>query len=160
MANATRLDEYASAQRDARIVELRAQRVPFREIADELGIHTSRVHQIWQDILQRIPAAHLDRHREEERELADAAARDLLDIIRKPGATDSSRIRAWEVMCKWAERKSRLLGLDAPVRRELEITDTTGWEYQLRASLEEDDRALRAAKAITVDCTVVSDDGD
>lgn len=160
MSRVTQIDEYKAAQRDARIVELRAQRVPFREIAEELGIHTSRAHQLWQNILERIPAAHLDRHREEERELADDAIRDLLAIIRKPTATDSSRIRAWEVAAKWAERKSRLLGLDAPVRRELEITDTTGWEYQLRASIEEDDRAARATAALTVGYTIEHDDAD
>lgn len=148
------IDEYKSAQRDARIVELRAQRVPFREIGEELGISHVRVHQLWNDILTRIPAAHLDRHREEERELADNAVADLLKIVRDGDTTTGNRIRAWEVAAKWAERKSRLLGLDAPVKRELEITDTTGWEYQLRASVEEDERAARAARALTVDYTI------
>jgi hypothetical protein len=150
MSQVTRIDEYANAKRDARIVELRAQRVPFREIADELGISRQRVQQLWDAILIRIPAAHLDRHREEERELADDAVRDLLDIIRDPEATHGARTRAWEVACKWSERKSRLLGLDAPVRRELEITDTTGWEYQMRAAIAETERELHTARTIAI----------
>lgn len=150
-------DELAIARREARIVELRSQRVPFREIAKELGISHQRVQQIWSDVLERIPAAHLDRHRQEEQELADTAVADLLDIIKDPTATHGSRIRAWEVAAKWAERKSRLLGLDAPQKRELEITDTSNWEFQMRAAIAEAERELRTQQAIEASYTEAED---
>jgi len=151
------MDDYASAQRDARIVELRAQRVSFREIAEELGVSRQRVHQLWTDILDRIPSAHLDKYRQEERELADHAVRDLLSIIKDPTATHGSKIRSWEVMCKWSERRSRLDGLDAPVRRELEISDTTGWEFRMRAVIEQTERELKVERAIEASYTEEDD---
>jgi hypothetical protein len=151
-------DELALAQREARIAELRSQRVPFREIAKELDISHQRVHTIWRNLLERIPTAHLDRYRDEERELCDDAARDLLTLIRDPQATPSNRVRAWEVLAKWAERKSRLLGLDAPIRRELEISDTGSWEHRMRAVIAEEERALRAERALEASCTEEEDD--
>jgi hypothetical protein len=140
------MDEITTAQREALIAERRAQRVPFHEIARELGISRQRVQQIWNTTLDRIPAAHLDQHREEERELADDAIRDLLRRIHDPNTSTNSAVRAWEVACKWAERKSRLLGLDAPVRREVEITDTSSWEYEMRQAIAETERELRATR--------------
>jgi hypothetical protein len=151
-------DELAAARRDARIVELRAQRVPFAEIARELKISRQRVHQLWSDILDRIPAAHLDKFRQEERELADHAVRDLLTIISDPTATHGSRIRSWEVMVKWAERRARLDGLDAPLRREIEIHDTSGWEYQLRATVAQGERELRTQRALEASFTEEEND--
>jgi len=157
-ARAAQINEYDSAKRDARIVELRSQRVPFREIAAELGVSHVRVQQLWKRILQEIPAAHLDEYRQEAAELADDATRRLLEICDDPTASHSTKIRALEVMVKWSERLARLRGEDAPVRRELEITDTTGMEYQLRATIAEGERELRAARALTVDYTVEADD--
>lgn len=160
MGRVVQIDEYESAKRDARIVELRAQRVPFREIAEELNISHVRVQQLWAKILERIPAAHLDRYRQEAAELADDATRRLIEICDDPTASHSTKIRALEVMVKWSERLARLRGEDAPVRREIEVHDTTGWEYQLRASIEENDRVERAANALTVAYTVEANEDD
>lgn len=142
--------QLAHADREARIIELRAKRVSFRDIGQELSISPQRVHQIWNEVRDRIPAAQLAQHREEERELADDAIRDLLQRIHDPATTTGTAIRAWEVACKWAERKSRLLGLDAPVRREIEVTDTSSWEYEMRQAIAETERDLRSHRIIEI----------
>jgi len=46
-----------AAERAVLIVERRADRVPFREIARELGISYQRVHAIYEDTLARVPAS-------------------------------------------------------------------------------------------------------
>jgi hypothetical protein len=52
--------------------------------------------------------------------LIDDAIADLLPVAR-----DHSRVRysveAWGCICRWSERKARLLGLDAPVKKAISI---------------------------------------
>lgn len=141
------MDPVTRQNRAARIVELRAARVPFRDIARELGISHQRCQQIYADTLAKIPVPHVNQHREEEKELADTVVRELLVIARDKSEFASVRVKAYDSLIRMAERKARLLGLDAPVKRELEITDTASWEFQMRQELAQMERDLAMARA-------------
>jgi len=112
-----------AAERELLIIERRADRVPFRTIAAELGISAQRVHQLWRTALVRIPAARLEEHRAEELELYDVAVRELLGLARDSRAGIRSRVEAWNAVRGWAERKAKLLGLDAPKRAAVSVID-------------------------------------
>lgn len=141
------MDPLTTARREALIIERRADRVPFREIAREVGVSHQRCYQIYQAALERIPASRLDEHRQEECEMADTAVRELLDIARNGDVFPGTRVKAWDSICKWSERKAKLLGLDAPQKREIEITDTSSWEFEMRRAIEETERELRTGRA-------------
>jgi hypothetical protein len=102
------------------------------------------VQQIYEAACRKYPVQNLDQHRREEIELADTAANELLDIARNPQVLPGNRIKAWEALCRWSERKARLLGLDAPLRREVEIFDTTSWEIEARAGIRQLEAELAA----------------
>lgn len=138
------MDQYTTAQREALIIERRADRVPYRTIGAELGISGQRVQKIYEAACRKYPVQHLDQHRRDELELTDTAVNELLALARNPQVLAGNRIKAWEAVCRWAERKSRLLGLDAPLRREIEIWDTSTWELEARAGIRQLEAELAA----------------
>jgi len=100
---------------------LRRSRASFDEIGRELGISRQRAWRIYQAALRQIPAASVGDHRVEELALIDDATRDLLLVAKDPSNLLRYRIEAWNGVCRWAERKARLLGLDAPAKRAIEV---------------------------------------
>lgn len=72
--------------------------------------------------LRQIPAAHLHEHRAEELALVDDAIADLMPIARDHNHPRSA-IEAWNAVRGWAERKAKLLGLDAPKQTEVRNID-------------------------------------
>jgi hypothetical protein len=66
------------------------------------------------------PAADLEAIRAEELDLIDAAIRSLLRLARNQSRPRYS-IDAWTEIRGWAERKARLLGLDAPTRHRVQV---------------------------------------
>lgn len=125
-----------AAERRAQVIALRRQRYTFDDIGRALGISRQRAHQLYLDVLRSIPAPDLEAHRAEELELIDDACRGLLKITADAGADVRDRVAAWDVLCKWADRKARLLGLDAPPRIRIEVLD----EEVLQAIAERMDR--------------------
>lgn len=117
--NFTNEPSVETAQKKARVVELRRKRWLWHEIAAEVGCSRQYVKKIYEKALAEIPAGQVDEHRAEELMLIDDAVRNLLEI-----ATDAngehvshrSRIEAWSTIRAWAERKAKLLGLDAPTQ--------------------------------------------
>lgn len=111
-----------AAERRAEVVKLRRQRLTFDAIGKQLGITAQRAFQIYRAALAAVPAQQVDEHRAEELGLIDDAIRDLLDI-----ALDHDRprtaVEAWGQIRGWAERKAKLLGLDAPTRHEVVTLD-------------------------------------
>lgn len=130
----------ATAEVELRIIELRADRQSFRAIAVELGLSHQRVHQLWTRALDRLPAQRLDEHRTEETELADTATRELLEIARDSRSSARTKIEAWSVLRSWAERKAKLLGLDAPTRTQVDVVQI----------LEEQTEVVREAMALAM----------
>jgi hypothetical protein len=83
------------AQKRARVVELRAQRLSFSEIGAEVGLTPQRCGQLYAQALAMIPMRNVDEHRAEAGELADQAVRDLLTIAMDVRAGLRNRIDAW-----------------------------------------------------------------
>lgn len=105
-----------TAERMARIVGLRRARASWRDIADELGLSIARVRELYARALVEAPVAEVDEHRAEELVLYDDAVAELLTIARDAAVSARTRVEAWTSIRGWAERKARLLGLDAPTQ--------------------------------------------
>ena len=110
----------AAAERLADVVALRRQRLTQADIARQLGISQQRVSQLYAQALAEVPAAQVAEHRAEELMLIDDAIADLLPIARDH-TRPRSAVEAWNAIRGWADRKARLLGLDAPARSKVEI---------------------------------------
>lgn len=110
-----------TAEREQIVVERRAARVPFRAIAAELGISLSRAHQIFTEACNRIPAEAVHTIRVESSDLHDRAIRDLLSIAENPQISPRTRVEAWAQVRSFDESHRKLMGADAPVRKEVTI---------------------------------------
>lgn len=110
-----------SRQREALVLQLRADHVPVRVIATQLGISPGRVSQIHQKACSRIPAEALHTIRIESSELAYRAIKDLLGIAENPQVSPRTRAEAWGQVRGWSESLRKLMGADAPQRREISI---------------------------------------
>ena len=110
----------AAAERLADVVALRRQRLTQADIARQLGISQQRVSQLYAQALAEVPAAQVAEHRAEELMLIDDAIADLLPIARDH-TRPRSAVEAWNAIRGWADRKARLLGLDAPARSKVEV---------------------------------------
>ena len=110
----------AHAQRLAEVVALRRQRLTQDEIGRRLGISQQRVSQLYRQALAEVPAFHVEEHRAEEMVLIDDAIADLMPIARDHERPRSA-VEAWNAIRGWAERKARLLGLDAPAQQRVTV---------------------------------------
>ena len=131
MAGTTRADQRLTvAERRARVIALRRNRVSFEDIGRALGISKQRAHQIYIKALAEIPAAEIGEHRAEELTLIDDAIRDLLRLARDH-ARPRTAVEAWNAIRGWSERKAKLLGLDAPSRKAIEVITTEMIEAEI-----------------------------
>lgn len=110
----------AQAERLAEVVALRRQRLTQDEIARRMGISQQRVSQLYRQALAEVPASDVGEHRAEELMLIDDAIANLMPIARDHTRARSA-VEAWNAIRGWAERKARLLGLDAPARQRVEV---------------------------------------
>ena len=142
---------YAAELRQ-RVIQLRRERHTFDEIARELGTSTTRAYNIYRQALALIPAADIEEHRAESLQLIEDQQRTLMGIIERTKhsqprtATESSR-----VMAQWEERKSRLLGMDAPTRNEYKIIP----DDQVEWSIRELERQVGEKRAAAIEAPVV-----
>jgi methylphosphotriester-DNA--protein-cysteine methyltransferase len=105
-----------TAHAAVRIVELRRQRATWPDIAKAMGMTSSNVRKLYNRALAEIPAQHIDEHRAEELTLIDDATANLMGMALDEKVSHRSRIEAWNSIRAWAERKAKLLGLDAPTQ--------------------------------------------
>lgn len=112
---AHKLTNEEAAIRKARIVELRRQRRPWDAIGAEFDISAPRAYRIYREALAERPVAQVDEHRAEETELVDLAVRRLMGIAVNPQVSPRTQVEAWNAVRGFAERKAKLLGLDAPM---------------------------------------------
>jgi hypothetical protein len=122
-------DQVTAAERRARVVELRRRRLSFVEIGREMGVTGQRAFAIYREALAAIPAQQVEEHRAEELALIDQAIRDLLPLAENHERPRSA-IEAWNAIRGWAERKAKLLGLDAPARVEVLTLDAIDAEIR------------------------------
>jgi hypothetical protein len=132
------------AERRAQVVQMRRARMSFAEIAEQLAVTPQRVGQLYRDALAQIPRQNVDEHRAEELELIDTAVGALIGIATDSTTSARTRVEAWSAIRGWAERKARLLGLDAPKTHAVLTLDAIDAqiaaleaELGVRAALEE-----------------------
>ncbi len=131
MADTSRSDQrVTAAERRAQVVALRRRRATFEQIGRALGISKERAWKLYQEALAQIPAPHVEEHRAEELMLIDDAISDLLKIARNHERPVSA-VEAWNSIRGWAERKAKLLGLDAPTRFEHLTIDAIDAEIRM-----------------------------
>ncbi len=126
----------AAAERRAKVVELRRQRLTFAEIGAAIGVSDTRAYQIYRRALALIPAPQVEEHRAEELGLVDDAIKNLLGIALDESVSPRTRIEAWTSARGWAEHKARLLGLNAPTSMQVITMDAIDAEIaRLNAQL-------------------------
>jgi hypothetical protein len=120
-----------AAERRAKVVAMRRRRATFDQIGRALGVTRQRAHEIYRSALAEIPAQQLEEHRAEELMLIDDAINHLMKIARGDATSPRTAVEAWNAIRGWADRKARLLGLDAPARHSLEVITTEAIEAEI-----------------------------
>jgi hypothetical protein len=109
----------AAAERRAQVVELKRLKLSFAEIGRQLGITGQAAGRLYREALAQVPRMAVEEHRVEELELIDTAIHQLMKIATDATVTPRTKVEAWTSIRGWTERKSKLLGLDAPSRHEV-----------------------------------------
>jgi hypothetical protein len=112
------------AERELRVYEMKLEGAPNHEIAASLGCSVATVAKILHKVLKRAEEAaeaNVDQLRKLDAARLDSLFRSLYPLATK-GTSNSPR--AAEVCIKIMERKARLLGLDAPIKQEIDINLT------------------------------------
>ena len=117
-------------ERRAQVVALRRRRATFEQIGRALGVTKERAWKLYQEALADVPVPHVDEHRAEELMLIDDAIADLMKLARNHD-TPRTAVEAWNGIRGWAERKAKLLGLDAPQRFEHLTIDAIDAEIRM-----------------------------
>lgn len=142
---------------EARVLALRGQRLKWDDIAQATGYSVGHVHTIYQRAISEIPVTTVVRAREEECRLVDDAIRRLLeDIANDEGKTTTSsfrsRIEAWGQIRAWSEHRARMLGLNAPIKSQVQVITEDHIDTAIRdleAKLAANDQAPADARAET-----------
>lgn len=101
-----------SIDRGQRIVAARTAGLTWAEIAAQVGISSTRCHELYRRTLADIPSETVAEHRERLTRLADRALVSLVAMGEDPSVTPRSRAEAWSVAARWADRLARLHGCD------------------------------------------------
>lgn len=100
-------------KRREQIVQMRRARLSFAEIGRRLGITGQRAGQLYRSALAEVPRQAVEEHRIEEAELVDTAVNKLMALAADATVTPRTRVEAWVAIRGWADRKAKLLALDA-----------------------------------------------
>ena len=138
----------ATARRDARIVELRRENTHYADIAAEVGLSPARCHQIFTKWMRDIPAGAAATHRDEELDLLARGIRDLLALAQDGQVSARTRAECWKEIRQHSESRRKLLGLDAPLKREIEIVDLSSEESRMNREMAELEAEIRAHDAL------------
>ncbi len=134
-------EKIANAQRNAKIMTMRAEGATFQAIAAEVGISRQRVHQIVAEMIAEIPAAsteqyrtemleRLDRIKSEAAKLAFAESRVTYDEDGSERADHGPKLAALREMRSAEAQIAKLLGLDAPVKSEVAASVAFTYQFQ------------------------------
>lgn len=140
------------AQRDRTIIEMRRNNIHWRDIASAVGLSMSGCHRIFETYRRQIPGSELASWREEELDLLGRGIQRLLTIAEddrvdrngKPIVSAHARAEAWKEIRQHSESRRKMLGVDAPTKREIEIVDTDRDAAQFNAEIAELENQLRA----------------
>jgi hypothetical protein len=106
---------------DWRAWDLRCQHLTYREIGAELGIDRSTAYDAVQRAAQMIPTEGAAEMKHAMLEEMDRMARHLWDVVERQQSDDGPGLQAIAQLLRVQERKARLMGLDAPTRRAVDV---------------------------------------
>lgn len=121
-------DDVPQLQRD--IIRMRAEMTPFRDIADQLNLSLHEVTNLYyiamnRDYEQLVESMNAIRY--SELMLIESQIKELLDLQR----TQFDNLGIHDRLVMWLNRRSKLLGLDAPERFQAQVT-VSSYEEQLQ----------------------------
>lgn len=151
MANARAQRQIAVAERYAQVTAWYAEGNTFPEIGKMLGVTPQRAHQLYHRALQQLPAPGVNQHRASQQELIRTGMRELLIIARRPNGSDRTKVEAWSGIGKLMEREAKLLGLDAPMRKEITVLTEDAVDNAMRKLAEEHNALAAEAQAAGMD---------
>lgn len=137
----------ATAERNARIIELRRSGWHWKDIGAEVDLTMGRCNQIWMEYLRDIPSSEIVHWREEELDILGRGIADLLLRLQNPSLSDRTAVEVWKEIRQHSESRRKMLGVDAPVKREIEFVESTSWEAQMRAEIAELEKMNERAAA-------------
>lgn len=138
-----------TAERTAKVVEMRRGRASFREIAAAVGCSTQYAHRLYYQALADIPATEVVQARQEECELVDDAVVGLLKIANDPEEAGRTRVEAWTSLRGWSEHRARLLGLNAPATSRVQLISESDIDAEIARLTRELADNDRPADAVT-----------
>jgi DNA-binding Lrp family transcriptional regulator len=131
------------ALNDTEALQLRSQGLTYREIAARLGINESTAHRRVQRALEAIPFEEVNDYRALEQIRLDALQLAIWDKAM------SGDLRAIDRVLAIAQRRAKLLGLDAPTRSHASVADLT--TEDINAEVRRLERLLRETPTLTFD---------
>ncbi len=136
----------ATAERDARALELASRSMSYRQIAAELGCDVHTAYTAVQRGLAAIPAPAAAEYRRIELDKLDRLERHLLGVMErehvsashgrvvtldgKPVLDDGPGVQAAVALLRVQDRRARLLGLDAPTLTRVQVEDVVDAEIR------------------------------
>jgi hypothetical protein len=131
MANRDR--QLASSQRADHVVRRYTEdRWTFAQIGAELGVTRQRAHRIWQTALEKAPAPRIHEYRKEAVQFADQRVQELIALQRQPGTAGRTYAELERQIILWEERKAKVLGIDAPTRKEINVITSDAIDAEIR----------------------------
>jgi len=137
MDNRSPEEKEAAAHRDRRIMQLRREGCTFQAIGDELGTSRQWAHERYTTLLKEIPGHEVAEYRREQEERLDGLLRKAHEVLERRHVTvsngqvvkmdgqpledDGPVLSAIDTILKIESRRAKLLGLDAPVKTDLNV---------------------------------------
>ncbi len=131
-----------TVERERRAVEMRARGATYREITQELGVDTASAHRMVSRALARVPAEAVKDLRALELLRLEELWRLLARIIQSAVDKPELQLRTIDRMMAVMERTARLMGLDAPPKRVVEVVT----DEVLERLIDEEQRAIQAQR--------------
>lgn len=137
MDNRTPAEKEAAALRDRKIMRLRREGCTFQAIGDELGCSRQYAHERYTALLKDIAGHEVAEYRREQEERLDGLLRKAHEVLERthlsvsngrvvcldgvPVEDDGPTLAAIKTILDIEGRRAKLLGLDAPVKTDLNV---------------------------------------
>jgi hypothetical protein len=135
--------------RDVFILERHAEHLPLRQIGQQVGLSHEGVRKVINTALKNNRKTEIvDMIQREGDDFAREAIHNLREIALDTTVSPRTRVEAWDKARLFWESQRKLYGADEPIKRQ-EVTDTSSWEAELRATIAATEREneRRAAQA-------------
>ena len=133
-----------TVERERRAVEMRAGGATYREIGDEMGVNPSSAFRMVKRALDRVPAEAVGDLRSLQLLRLEELWRRLAGILEGTAGKPELELRTIDAMLKVLVREARLMGLDAPPKRVVEVVT----DELLQRLIAEEQQAIAAQQRL------------